>query len=264
MRAVLLPLCLHAFTASAAADSLTLPGPLLCYKRYYGLDSEWRDGHPYLKLPLPTSLSDALLYDDGKNKDLETRLAEPDVEDQFAQPYRTGPIVREATVDRDPGRVRVTAILRAIYGATPAAVEAQLTFVAWFGARLHIHRRVAPALLRVRARIEKLIVAEKTLEPWLTRPAGGYVHRPIAGTDRLSPHSFGIAIDIDPKRTEYWRWDRNFEKTAPKGGPFARPVPAILVAAFEAEGFIWGGRWYHYDTMHFEFRPEIVDPQCAP
>ena len=23
-------------------------------------------------------------------------------------------------------------------------------------------------------------------------------------------------------------------------------------------GFIWGGKWYHYDTMHFEFRPELV------
>lgn len=22
--------------------------------------------------------------------------------------------------------------------------------------------------------------------------------------------------------------------------------------------WIWGGRWYHYDTMHFEYRPEIV------
>ena len=27
---------------------------------------------------------------------------------------------------------------------------------------------------------------------------------------------------------------------------------------FEKHGFIWGGRWYHYDTMHFEYRPELV------
>jgi hypothetical protein len=32
--------------------------------------------------------------------------------------------------------------------------------------------------------------------------------------------------------------------------------------AFEAEGFIWGGRWYHYDTMHFEYRPELLSPLC--
>jgi hypothetical protein len=23
-------------------------------------------------------------------------------------------------------------------------------------------------------------------------------------------------------------------------------------------GFIWGGYWYHYDTMHFEYRPELL------
>ncbi|MDD5211432.1 MAG: M15 family metallopeptidase, partial [Sulfuricurvum sp.] len=27
-------------------------------------------------------------------------------------------------------------------------------------------------------------------------------------------------------------------------------------------GFIWGGRWYHYDTMHFEYRPELLAPSC--
>ncbi len=31
-----------------------------------------------------------------------------------------------------------------------------------------------------------------------------------------------------------------------------------IVRIFEKHGFIWGGRWYHYDTMHFEYRPELV------
>ena len=26
----------------------------------------------------------------------------------------------------------------------------------------------------------------------------------------------------------------------------------------ERHGFIWGGNWYHYDTMHFEYRPELL------
>jgi hypothetical protein len=30
------------------------------------------------------------------------------------------------------------------------------------------------------------------------------------------------------------------------------------VAVFERHGFIWGGRWAHYDTMHFEYRPELL------
>ena len=31
-----------------------------------------------------------------------------------------------------------------------------------------------------------------------------------------------------------------------------------IVRIFEKHGFIWGGKWHHYDTMHFEYRPELV------
>ncbi|MCL2443985.1 MAG: M15 family metallopeptidase [Treponema sp.] len=27
---------------------------------------------------------------------------------------------------------------------------------------------------------------------------------------------------------------------------------------FESQGFIWGGKWQLFDTMHFEYRPEIL------
>ena len=32
---------------------------------------------------------------------------------------------------------------------------------------------------------------------------------------------------------------------------------------FERHGFIWGGKWHHYDTMHFEYRPELLHPRCV-
>ena len=35
-------------------------------------------------------------------------------------------------------------------------------------------------------------------------------------------------------------------------------IPKEIVDVFEKYGFIWGGRWYHYDTMHFEYRPEFL------
>jgi hypothetical protein len=31
------------------------------------------------------------------------------------------------------------------------------------------------------------------------------------------------------------------------------------VEIFERHGFIWGGKWGHFDTMHFEYRPEFFD-----
>lgn len=38
---------------------------------------------------------------------------------------------------------------------------------------------------------------------------------------------------------------------------YANCIPMEIVRVFEKHGFIWGGRWYHYDTMHFEYRPEF-------
>jgi len=37
-------------------------------------------------------------------------------------------------------------------------------------------------------------------------------------------------------------------------------IPWEIVHIFEKHGFIWGGKWYHYDTMHFEYRPEMIAP----
>jgi hypothetical protein len=36
-----------------------------------------------------------------------------------------------------------------------------------------------------------------------------------------------------------------------------------IVDVFEKHGFIWGGKWYHYDTMHFEYRPELLNDGCT-
>ena len=63
-------------------------------------------------------------------------------------------------------------------------------------------------------------------------------------------HSFGIAFDINPDYSAYWLWG---------GSERHRWVlPVAIVREFEKEGFIWGGYWYHFDTMHFEYRPELL------
>ena len=89
------------------------------------------------------------------------------------------------------------------------------------------------------------------------KPGGGFVWRPIAGTDRLSVHSFGAAFDINVGFSDYWYNNRN--RSDPKAHiPFKNRIPLEIVELFEKNGFIWGGRWYHYDTMHFEYRPELL------
>ena len=27
---------------------------------------------------------------------------------------------------------------------------------------------------------------------------------------------------------------------------------------FEKNNFVWGGKWGHFDILHFEYRPEII------
>jgi hypothetical protein len=94
------------------------------------------------------------------------------------------------------------------------------------------------------------------VRPWLAKLGGTVNARNIAGTDRPSAHSWGIAIDLAPDLSDYWRWRHGAAIS------WRNRMPQAIVDAFEAEGFIWGGRWYHYDTMHFEYRPELLDRAC--
>lgn len=92
-------------------------------------------------------------------------------------------------------------------------------------------------------------------DAYLFPSAGTYNCRVIAGTKRTSAHGHGIAIDIATKASDYWRW-----AGAKAGGkiPYKNKVPPEIVDVFEKHGFVWGGKWYHYDTMHFEYRPELL------
>jgi hypothetical protein len=91
-------------------------------------------------------------------------------------------------------------------------------------------------------------------------PLGGtYACRAVADTGEPSMHAWGAAIDINPNRTGYWLWRRGAGGSSGQ----AAALPPEIVAVFERHGFIWGGRWAHYDTMHFEYRPELLsyDPR---
>ena len=77
----------------------------------------------------------------------------------------------------------------------------------------------------------------------------------VAGSSRQSAHSWGVAIDLNTRFSDYWQWEGHRE-FAP-GIPYRNRIPQAVVWAFEQQGFVWGGRWYHHDTMHFEYRPEL-------
>ena len=86
----------------------------------------------------------------------------------------------------------------------------------------------------------------------------------IAGTTRLSVHAFGIAVDINPQYGGYWQYGlphaMREEQVRQKKIPlvYKNRIPSEIVKVFEKHGFIWGGNWYHFDGMHFEYRPEFL------
>lgn len=213
-----------------------------------GKDVIFTDG---TKLPL----------DDGQSvKSFDAWLDDPDIEDMFRQVYPAGTPAIAPPKNFDPGRARNETFFTKIYGdCRKGAVQKNLVDVVWLpgkvGQRIKITtiNGVAEQLKSVSAELDRL---PKRFVAYLYPIAGTFSCRDIAGTKSVSAHSYGIAIDISLRHAHYWRWA--------KGGPdgpivYRNAIPLEVVAAFEKHGFIWGGRWHHYDTMHFEYRPELLN-----
>ena len=254
-------------TSPAAPTGPTAPAPpsppaaLTCLAQLYGGTAVAMKSSPggwALLLADGTQLE----WDDAQAKTYDAKLATPDLQDTLAMPYPLGLIKAVSTLDDDPGRIRSDALFKSTFGATATAVEAALVPVDFVGQTVKIHARAAAALGKVSTHLKQLVSATPALDAYVTGELGGtFEWRPIANTNRLSAHSYGIAIDIVVSKSNYWEWEKT-SATAPL--VWKNEIPQAIVDAFEAEGFAWGGRWYHYDTMHFEYRPELFAAACKP
>jgi hypothetical protein len=199
-----------------------------------------------------------MIYDDGKAKEYGELLENSDIEDMFQQKYKSF-ISEKIPVNHNPGRFRNEAFFKKVYGGSSSDVEKNLVTVNWCPKLANQKIRVTKVNnvhLKVEA-LSKELDKHPEYQKYIADIAGSYTWRVIRGTQRLSTHSFGIAIDINLKYSHYWQWDCKCEdeKNVP---PYKNLIPAGLVKIFEKHGFIWGGNWYHYDTMHFEYRPELI------
>ncbi len=186
-------------------------------------------------------------------------IAAPTLADMFRWPYPAGVPAAVPPPGHDPGRARHRAFFDRMYGdCTRGGVAASLVDVEWLpqkrGGKVRVTRinGVAGRLAAVSRELDRL---PRTFDRFLVPSAGAYACRPIAGTRRPSAHGYGIAIDIAIAPSSYWRWHGAAGGTAPR---WRNRIPMEIVAIFERHGFIWGGRWSHYDTMHFEYRPELL------
>jgi hypothetical protein len=89
----------------------------------------------------------------------------------------------------------------------------------------------------------------------------GFCYRLVDGTDRLSRHALGLAVDVNPLFNPYVNGDGSRrEGSFPYPGyDIERPgtiVPGgAVVAAFLDKGWEWGGQWEDPDYQHFN-RPQ--------
>jgi hypothetical protein len=226
---------LAGFANAAAADSAALDALVRAYpEQLAGYDATyliWRDG---TRMPLAAG--------------------EPSILDQIRLRYPAGASAAALYQRSDPGRVRNRAFFDKMYGdCWRGEVAPRLVPVVWlrqsWGHTIGITavNGVAARLAEISSELDVLPAAVKR---YAYPPAGTYNCRTVADTGAPSMHSWGAAIDINSAHAAYWLWPR---------GAVADGIPAEIIDIFERHGFIWGGKWSHYDTMHFEYRPELLD-----
>jgi hypothetical protein len=238
------------------------------------------DGHAfYFKLKEGPRTA---LCDDGRKLVYYDRMDDMDVASIFSIPYTAGATARpEVRQNWDAGRLRNEDLLKSVYGSNESAARANLVKVSFLNQTVMFSSQLgaAAALSRAGLQLAQLAktdkAARKFLEPFQNGKYGlkgnTFFWRTVHGTPRLSAHSFGAAIDLLTNvGPMYWLWDemKNHPKKAAQGEQAYRNTHFIppgapifdqkVVDVMEANGFIWGGKWNHYDTMHFEYRPELL------
>jgi hypothetical protein len=108
--------------------------------------------------------------------------------------------------------------------------------------RVSVNKRVAPNL---QAALRSIYA--DGLWRFLSPYGGGYEFRRIGGSDKLSLHSLGLALDFDPAANP-----RDGKPDESRFG--ASGEGRAVVRLFELHGWYWGGRFESRpDAMHFQF-----------
>ncbi|MBS4039807.1 MAG: M15 family metallopeptidase [Flavobacteriales bacterium] len=196
-----------------------------------------------------------ILYDDKTEKSEAVKLDNPDLQDMLEELYQLDPIDKLMPEDYNPGRVRVYPLLKEAYGGSQAEIEKNLTGVTINSRQYRFNENNSAAHHLKKAMTESSELAKEKGELWqyLTPINGTYKFRNISRTNRLSPHAFGIALDLASSKSDYWQW-----ATREEGEKRLKSYPKELVKIMESNYFVWGGKWGQFDILHFEYRPEII------
>ena len=148
--------------------------------------------------------------------------------------------------------------------ATRAETERQLVSVKFLGKTTRVHKAIKQKLALIEKDIKTSAETDSTVQKWITTLGSmeGFGWRNIANTQSRSYHSYGLAVDLLPKslggKQTYWLWTSNSRSDWWNVSYNERyHPPETVIKIFESYGFVWGGKWVMFDTMHFEYRPEV-------
>jgi hypothetical protein len=142
----------------------------------------------------------------------------------------------------------------------------RLKTIRFLGKPILVHYSIMEELALVEERINREARTDPEVRRWINSitTVSAWNWRNIAQTESRSYHAYGAAVDLLPANfrslgESYWLWaaDKNLEWWLVPYEKRLHP-PLKVVRAFESYGFIWGGKWMFFDTMHFEYRPEIL------
>lgn len=188
---------------------------------------------------------------DGRSgRSYEEKLGSPTLLDQMEMVYRPGPMGAPPGPNEDPGRFRFAPFFDKMYGdCDKGEVARKLVAVKWPGGGTVRITSVNGVADRLKAISEEIGRLPDAIRRAAYPSAGTYNCRVVKDTGNRSAHAWGAAIDVNVKYSDYWLWSK---------GKYRNRIPMEIVEIFERHGFIWGGKWGHFDTMHFEYRPELL------
>ncbi len=257
--AVLLFGCLQQETESSTSVTsvydTTMKRDLLCLMMSYPdyIENVEKDANGLIYLKMRSGRR--IIYDDGRKKSFDEKLSNADLQDMMEQVYPLWNIDTIMPQGFDPGRLRVYGLLKEVYGSSKEQIMKNLTNVNIGGKNFSFNKNNNASKSMRQAFNEILAIAQQrnSIYGFVYPVNGTFNYRIIAGTNQLSPHSFGIAVDLKSDKRDYWRW-----ATKEQGQKRLDSYPMDVVRAFENNDFIWGGKWGHFDILHFEYRPELI------
>lgn len=196
-----------------------------------------------------------VLYDDKKEKSHEQKFYNSDLQDTLEQIYPLDMITDVMEEGEDPGRIRSYSFLSNMYGGSKEAVQKNITNKSTYYGTMMFNKvnGAADNLEKALNKVSELAKQNTKIYNFVSPTSGTFNYRVIQDTGQLSPHAFAIAIDLKSDPADYWKWCNR-----EKGGKRISIYPEEIVKTFEECGFVWGGKWAHFDILHFEYRPEII------